>query len=182
MGEEWEWFTTFIGQRMAHNFWLYTLIDDIMLHKSVKAIIELGTGTGGITMVLGLWGARLDIPVISIDTDCVNPAPIFPIFKRLGVLFLNMDVFADNTMLIVENVINQGPVFLLCDNGDKPREVSLYAPKLLPGSVLGVHDYGKEFHALDSGVDRLYDPYKEDRWSERGANLAIYMRNLLSRD
>jgi len=39
------------------------------------------------------------------------------------------------------------PILLYCDNGDKPREVELYAPLLPVGAILGVHDYNTEIMA-----------------------------------
>ena len=43
--------------------------------------------------------------------------------------------------------ISSLPTLLYCDNGNKQREVELYAPLLPVGAILGVHDYNTEIMA-----------------------------------
>ena len=49
---------------------------------------------------------------------------------------------------VVARVLDR-PVALLCDNGDKPREVALFAPLLHSGSILVAHDWGTEIGPAD---------------------------------
>ena len=37
------WHTTFIGQLMQHNYWLYNIVDQVMLNNpQIKSIVEIG--------------------------------------------------------------------------------------------------------------------------------------------
>jgi hypothetical protein len=52
---------------------------------------------------------------------------------------------------------------LLCDGGDKPKEVNHYCNLLAGGDLLVVHDYGKEFNEgdipsfVDTNFERIND-------------------------
>ena len=45
---------------------------------------------------------------------------------------------------VLDLLARPGVTVLYCDNGDKQREVELYAKHLRVGSILGVHDYNSE--------------------------------------
>jgi len=40
---------------------------------------------------------------------------------------------------------NPAPALIICDGGDKPKELHLYAPLLRPGDVMVGHDYHHEY-------------------------------------
>jgi len=66
--------------------------------------------------------------------------------------FLLGDCFDSNGEVYskIQEKTKQTPVFLYCDNGDKPKELSLYAPLIPKGSVIGTHDWGTEVHEESS--------------------------------
>lgn len=65
----WEYELDFVGQTAGHNPYIYHVISEVLKHNEVSSIIEFGTQTGALTMYLGLWGLRLNIPVMSFDIE-----------------------------------------------------------------------------------------------------------------
>ncbi|RLF27730.1 MAG: hypothetical protein DRN14_05040 [Thermoplasmata archaeon] len=100
-------------------------------------VVELGTGTGGLSLFLYLQqvvrGGRF------VTFDKCAPSPIL---KRIGVDVRICDIFREVDS--IQRILQNHRSFLYCDNGDKVREVTTFAPHLTPGSVLGVDDWGFE--------------------------------------
>jgi hypothetical protein len=71
------------------------------------------------------------------------------VFDRLGVSFLQRDVFSDATQSELGRSFFAGPTYLVCDDGDKRREFRTYVPLLRSGSIVSVHDFGCEFMESD---------------------------------
>jgi hypothetical protein len=126
---------SFGGHPMAQylcDFMVWELV--LNNNPQVKGIVELGTFQGGFSWFLdaqararGMWFRTFDI---------IQPDHEPPEFERLD-FYRYPDKVAELT-----NVI--GPVALLCDGGNKPRELALFPPRCAPGSVFLVHDWGTE--------------------------------------
>lgn len=112
----------------------------LAVHQPLIAV-ELGTDEGGfsgwLADLIAPWGGRVytfDILRKFRDTFLAD----FP-----NLAFTQADVLAGCHPL-VSALVAEPRVFLYCDNGDKKKEVELYAPLLREGSLLGVHDYNTE--------------------------------------
>lgn len=173
---EWEWHLTFAGRYMQHNYYLYALIDRIMSENpDIRGIVEIGTGGGALTTVLGLYGISKNIPVLSVDHEDSHDSRIF---RQLRIRYLQMDEFSDefaNELLDFLASIN-GPVLFICDGGHKAKEFRLWAPVLKPGSIIAVHDWTTELdlESINSVASIHCVPYKEERWNLMNAQLATF--------
>lgn len=169
------WHTTFIGQGMQHNFWLYALVDRVMREvPGLRAIVELGTGAGALSTVFGLWGIKLGIPVSTVD-QVMRHNPL--LLERLGVAFHQRDIFAPE---VRELIANSGPLWLFCDGGNKRLELQTYAPLIPSGSIISAHDLGVEFRH-ETGAAALceagvLEPFHPEWWMEGNAQIALYRR------
>ena len=84
--KSWTWHITFVGQYMQHNYWLYHMLDNIIENNpQIKSIVEIGTGYGALTTVLGLYGIKKNIPVFTVDIYPKFSQSVWPIFKALNV-------------------------------------------------------------------------------------------------
>ncbi len=145
----WEYDLMFVGQRAGHNPYIYHVISEVLSEYKVESIIEVGTYQGALTMYLGLWGARLNVPVLSVDIEDNLYHPVYPVLERLGVTVFSGDVF-ENLDLLTE-FIGGKPTYLVCDGGDKAREFDVIGKIVPVGSVISIHDWGTEVSKLDSG-------------------------------
>lgn len=169
----WEPWTRFVGQLAGHSPYVYDIISDVLAYNPVTAIIEIGTMYGALSMYLGLWGLRLDIPVVTFDIDQHMSDPVEPVLSAIDVVRYEMDVFSDRAVDIIK-ALAQEPVYLICDGGDKPRELQTFAPLLPTRSVVSVHDWGEEITELRSDVKMHF--HKPDEWNAHAANMATFVK------
>ena len=113
-----------------YYLWEYLLNDT----PQCRGIVELGTWEGGFSLFLA---AQARCRGISFRTyDVTAPAHEIP-----G--FIQLDIFREAEQ-IGEYLSREDPVILLCDGGNKAREVKTFSPYLSPESRIVVHDWGTE--------------------------------------
>lgn len=93
-----------------------------------KLIVELGTGTGTFTKLLALV---TDAEIHTYDDGSRLKSLGFEGFRNI--IAFEGDIF--KSPILVEDCD-----WLICDNGNKRKEVETFAPRLRPGSLLWVHD------------------------------------------
>ncbi len=142
----WEYHLRFAGRRAGHNPFIYHIISVNLLEFEVSSIIEVGTADGALTMYLGLWGARLGVPVLTFDISPTLSDPVRPVFEKLGVEFVGDDVFRHKDL--IREFTKGEPTYLICDGGDKPREYKEIGGIVPVASVISVHDWGHEINEL----------------------------------
>jgi len=173
----WQWYLSFIGQRMRHNYYLYYLIDMIFaLNPGLRAVLEIGTGSGALTTVLGLWGLKLSIPVLSIDNrENLHDKKTF---QTLGIIFFDRDQFEEDTQDEMSKFLAHGPVLLVCDGANKPWEFNTWVPRVPVGSVIGVHDWGVESTKENIGetAEKYCEEFMRDQWEKYNVQFAMFRR------
>lgn len=110
-------------------------------------LVELGTWYGYTALWLGMiarlrGGLLATFDIVDLRTDDVKRAWLNNMSFRLGSVF-------DDKLNVVENLASAPNTFLFVDNGDKPREMHLFAHKLQSGSVVAVHDWPLECGPAD---------------------------------
>lgn len=118
-------------------------------------IIELGTWNGGFTCALALHARMIGSPVVTYDMMLPDER-IAPIARDLGVEFVTGDMWPRTTE-IGGAISSPGVTFVLCDGGNKLRELDTFATFCKPGDVIASHDYDAA-HEIDPGRPSL------DRW------------------
>jgi hypothetical protein len=139
---------TFGGHPMA-QYLCDLMVWELVLNNNpqVRGIVELGTYAGGFSWFLD---AQARARGISFDTYDI----IVPDVEPPGFTQLDFYRFPDRVEL------GDAPVILLCDGGNKPRELRTFPPMCAPGSVVVAHDWGTE--TLPSDVpDFLEELYGE---------------------
>lgn len=130
------------------DYWLWeAILND---NPSVEGIVELGTLEGGFSLYLA---AQADAREIFFRTyDITTP-------KRRIPGFVTIDIFA-NSDEIGRHLERHDPVILLCDGGNKARELKMFSQYLSHASVIVVHDWGTEFLPKDipENVTEVYGP------------------------
>jgi hypothetical protein len=171
------WHTSFVGQGMQHNYWLYAIVDRIMTaNGQIRSIVEIGTGAGALTMVLGLWGIKRSLPVLTIDKEMRHDRKLL---DHLRVKYLQADEWSEQAAEAIRRTIGRQPTLLMCDGGCKSKELQTYSKYASPGSIVTAHDLGAEFnHEIDAEqlCPFVLEKYQENWWMEANVQLAIYRR------
>lgn len=120
--------------RLAVPTWSYA-----MEQLPPRQIIEIGSYNGAFATALGLHARAIGATMTTYDRDAQSE-DIVPIGKLLGVQFRVGDVWAFEQE-IAGIIRRPGTSFVLCDGGDKQRELAAFAAYLKPGDVIAAHDY-----------------------------------------
>lgn len=117
-------------------------LDALLGMTKPKRVVELGTGVGVTTYQLAVTAALWDGKVFSIDhVDCREWAAC----GHAQYVFLQINILESAHPALIRLISDGGESFLLLvDNGDKMRELELYAEYVKPGGVVVVHDWESE--------------------------------------
>jgi hypothetical protein len=148
---------TFLGVNCSQS-WADFLFWERLLnaHPGLRSIVELGTGEGGFSRYLSIQAEARGLAFSTFDHVHMDGQSA-PGFQKLDIFAVPEEVVA----ALVE------PTVLFCDNGDKPREVELFAPLLQPKSLVVVHDWNVEITVGD--IPDVLRPVHEDLWTDSTA-------------
>jgi len=149
---------------------------DIVGRYDVKLFIEIGTYMGGTLVYM--------IPQLELNPDFkylgfeIIPSAVLPRVKdyvdktpRCEIIY--EDVFTAKNVKLIANRIAEtdGCVYIFCDGGDKPKELSVFSGLLRTGDIISVHDYTVEqtgeirdtdLNKLGAGFSPVDDDWRKD--------------------
>lgn len=138
--------------RLAVPIWSYAM--EVL---PPRQIIEIGSYNGAFATALGLHARAIGASITTYD---INPQAqeIVEIGQALGVRYRACDVWQalSEIALIIKH---PGTTFILCDGGDKPRELDTFAGYAKPGDVIAAHDYDAVAERGDHHVPSLDRPW-----------------------
>jgi len=159
--------TTIFGQP-ATQYWVDVVLwEHFFTYNEVRCIIELGTGTGGMSLVFALHAKQRGTQFYTFDTKRWAEYLDLPLAHEfVAGSFFALDVFSEGgreRILDLLGAPSLHPLLLYCDNGDKRREMAEYVPHLLEGDYVGVHDWPNEFGPEDAAkLSRHITPLYHD--------------------
>lgn len=148
-------------------------------NRDVKRVVDIGTGTGGLTLFFGMHMLQRDGKVLSFDIEEVQSAQARRDFDKLNIDFRKMNVFDKAAVELVKEFITDEKALIFCDNGKKSREFPLYARTLKRGDFIMVHDWGIEISAgdIDGFAHSALEPYLQEEFDEKETYI-LSMRRL----
>jgi 23S rRNA U2552 (ribose-2'-O)-methylase RlmE/FtsJ len=120
------------------------------LNKLPSRIIELGTCCGGFTVFLKkhpLVPSNCELYTYDFTDWNLSGRDGATkdgreILKSLNIKFIQADIFAEETIKNVKNLIQmEGTSIVFCDGGDKKVEFNLFSEFLKSGDIILAHDY-----------------------------------------
>uniref|UniRef100_A0A6M3LYE2 Putative methyltransferase n=1 Tax=viral metagenome TaxID=1070528 RepID=A0A6M3LYE2_9ZZZZ len=100
-------------------------------------IIEFGTGDGEFTAILRKLGM---FDIYSFDIQGGN-------IEIPGVTYYKMDIFKYEKDIV--DIFKLNKILLLCDDGDKIKEIGTFAKYLKSGDVIMAHDYADDMESFN---------------------------------
>lgn len=142
-------------QQAWQDLWLW---EKLLNEYSVKTIVEIGTKHGGLSNFLQCQAIQRKLGFATFD---IQPFESNPLATHLGLMdnFMLGNVF-DNGSAVIKALLKTcaHPIVLFCDGGDKRMEFDRLVPELLPGDIVGAHDWGMEFFEEDVCHTELVTP------------------------
>ena len=141
------------GLKIGHTFGALYVFEEIFNRFPLAQIIEFGTGRGGLSMFLSVQANVRGFDYVTIDmknklsvdenfTRC-NPPQRKKIAQYVSSHCINGSVFDDTVFKLVTGILSLKRCLLYCDNGARFKELKTYMPEIWPGSIIGVHDWGR---------------------------------------
>lgn len=130
----------------------------VAFHDRFKHIIELGTSAGGFSNYLLLQCINYNLRFDTYDIKKKLPntsrlAKLTGLEKHFHVTDLQNPKAVS---LIMQTAAH--PALIYCDNGNKPKELKLYAAVARPGDWFAVHDWDTEIFARHVPASLDYQP------------------------
>ena len=148
------------------------VIWDIISEFNPDLVIELGTFNGGFTEFLQAV-THNRAKIYSYDNISY---PLKDVFND-NVTFVIADILSEPLEAIVELCKSKPRKLLYCDNGNKIRELKLYATYLNEDDLLGVHDWGKEIRYSD--VEKVlinFTPHNHEIFEEKQLSTRFFTK------
>lgn len=130
--------------RMAIPTWSFA-----MERRPPARLIELGTYSGGFITALAVHAWWIGATVTTFDLAAPHET-VAKLGRFLGVNYETVDMWKAEAD-IARMIQGPGTTYLLCDGGDKPRELVTFARYLKPGDVIAAHDYDAA-HEISSEI------------------------------
>ena len=107
-------------------------------------VLEIGAQYGGLSCLLASYSRH--VSMIYIGIDCTIEQVHRAVWAEDREYLLERDAWDAATVDEVRGWMNAAPppCLIICDGGDKARDLHTYAPLLRDGDVIMAHDYPKE--------------------------------------
>lgn len=125
----------------------------IIKHKP-SMVIEIGTDKGGFSNLLSSFVATYGGEFHTMDIRNGGDENQYPLYGNAH--FHQWDCFEPSSLLAILILIAKypGKCFVLCDGGDKKRELATFSEFIKPGDVIACHDF----------IDETVLNYSPDYW------------------
>lgn len=147
--------SAFRGIPCQQNPYSFQVFYEFLQETRPDTIVEIGTGLGGFTYFLGICCKELGLTT-SIYTFDINPVITTDKLKELGIKQSSEPMFLGNwkgvKSTLVELIQTPGKTIVLCDGGNKVKEVSLLSPYLKVGDFILTHDYAFNYHVFNTEI------------------------------
>lgn len=125
--------------------WYY---EQLVYDHWTEWIIEIGMGCGASSAYFSTLAFCKGIPYLGIDDlkgdyepPVYNREKNLEVVRRMGGTILVADEFSEESVAAIKEIASDTPGFILCDGGDKPREIMELATLCCPGSIVAGHDW-----------------------------------------
>lgn len=160
---------TFLGIKASQSWNDFPIWEEFFNQNPIRTMVELGTDLGGMSTFLALQCYQRRIYFHTFDHEKFFDFSLgVPALLNLQACTHWFDIFSDSGSGAVADIIvsSPKPLAIFFDNGNKPREWSIFAPMTSPGDFCIVHDWDNEFHQEDIGdvpVERILTELSDAR-------------------
>ena len=121
-------------------------IAHIIQTAGIKTVLEVGVEHGGLASYLRSYGLYTGLVYRGIDITL--GALAFAVREHDLIAIDARDAWTNDTVSEMRQWLHDAPApaLIICDGGDKPKELHLYAPLIRYGDVLLGHDYHNEYN------------------------------------
>ncbi len=128
------------GHFAQQNWLAFSTWAMALLELRPARVIELGTGKGGFALMLARLCQAIRCDFFTFDHKLDDS--LIHQLCRLGGRAQKADLYSAEIQAEIANLIQMnGQTVLLCDGGNKVREMHDFASTMKPGDIIAAHDY-----------------------------------------
>ena len=120
-------------------------IAHIIQVANIRTVLEIGVEHGGLSAWIMAYGRYNGLAYQGVDIT------LGALQTQLGLVdrsaFVERDAWTAEAVADARRWLDSqmAPALIICDGGDKPREMTIYAPLLRDGDIMIGHDYHNEY-------------------------------------
>ena len=114
------------------NNQIFNLFESLFGNNKIERIIEIGTAYGGLPILLRVMGFTGDLITYNIHNELSND--IESLFKKFSIEQKICDAFESQDL--INSITSDGTTLLICDGGDKPKEVNFFSKHLKINDII----------------------------------------------
>lgn len=135
---------------------LYLLNELLIQEPSITRIVEIGSLTGGLSLLFGMSLRERKGRVLSLDIQ--NPVKDIQLAaQNFGVEFKRINVFSKEAQDEVKEFTKDHRSLIFCDGGSKKDELVIYSKIIKPNDIIMAHDLLTEVFITDLPDEILLD-------------------------
>jgi len=167
--------TRIMGGGASQNYLAFKLLENYITYENIKYVVEVGSQKGGLSLYLANLACNTEqllFHTFEIDkTDWYDRKnegcghwlekieTICPYFKSF-----EMNIFSEVSLDIIRENIKKYKTLIICDGGNKIKEVELFSNLLKSGDLIMAHDFNIEIYDHNINYDRVEEHLP---WSNR---------------
>lgn len=164
--------TRILGGGASQNHIVFKLLENYILYERIQYVVELGSQKGGLSVYLGTLACATEQFIFNTfeinktdwyDRQAEGVGHWFEKMQSISPFCKSyeLDVFSDNCINIIKDISKNYKTLIICDGGNKPKEVDVYTSILKKGDIIMAHDFGSEIfdHQIDKSKLIEHDPW-----------------------
>lgn len=149
------------GIAVQQNPKIIEVFEEVLREVNPDLIIEIGTGSGGMTLILNDILEKINLTNTKIKSFDIVAFKSNPLLNNLNnVEFLTLNIFQpcyndllDNYVNIINSyIIENNKVIVLCDGSKNIKEFNVLSKYIKSGDIIMIHDYAKDKQAFDNEI------------------------------
>lgn len=155
--------TRILGGGASQNFAALKLLEYYIAYEKPEYVVEIGSQKGGLSVYLGTIACATEQFIfhtfeIDKNKDWYNRENegVGHWFEKMETISpfcksIEGNIFSEEIFNFIKSYVDKYKTIIICDGGNKPREISLYTEVLKTGDIIMAHDYNIEIN--DSHID-----------------------------
>jgi hypothetical protein len=164
-----------MGGGASQNYVAFKLLENYITYENIKYVVEIGSQKGGLSLYLANLACNTEQVLFhtfelnkSAWNDRANEGcghwlekieTICPYFKSF-----ELDIFSEISLDIIKQNIKKYKTLIICDGGNKVKEIDLFSKLLKTDDLIMAHDFGIEIHDFQINKEILEE---HAPWSNR---------------
>jgi len=173
--------TRIMGGGSSQGYAAFKLLEHYIAYENPHYVVEIGSQKGGLSVFLGTMACASEQFLfhtfeINKNRDWYNRE-----VEGVGHWFEKMEtisshcksfegnIFSEEIFELIKNISSQCKTLIICDGGDKIKELEMYSKILKPGDAIMAHDFPDENgrgEITDNDVDYTFLK-KLEPWNKR---------------